>query len=275
MSRITRPPLLDKVVYPTRDGKPMAETDVHLLLMLTIIPTLRHFFRSLPFVYVGGNMLMFYERGNKRKHVSPDVFVVRGVPKRQRDNYLIWEEGMAPQVVMEFTSKSTRDEDTRKMLALYRDVLKVKEYFLFDPRNEYLEPSLQGHRLRGGQYVRIKPIAGRLPSRELGLHLERAGSELRLWNPETGQWLPTPDEARQAAEADAQREAAARQQELSARQLAEAQAQEAEAEVARLRREIDALGTPAPRRSASKKSRPGHGDAGLGERVAAVSTRPA
>jgi len=255
MSRITRPPVLHDVVYPTRDGKPMAETDVHLLLMLTVIPTLRQFFQPLRFVYVGGNMLVFYERGNKRKHVAPDVFVVHGVPNRQRDNYLIWEEGKAPQLVIEFTSKSTRHEDTAKKLALYRDVLKVKEYFLFDPRNEYLDPPFQGYRLRGGQYVPIKPMAGRWPSRVLGLHLEPDGRDLRLWNPATGQWLPTLDEARQRAEAEARREAAARQQaeaearrEGGARQQAEAEArregaarQQAEAELARLRREIEAM----------------------------------
>jgi hypothetical protein len=71
MSRITRPPVLDRVDYPTRDGKPMAETDVHLLLMLTLITILRDYFLPKPRVHVGGNMLVFYERGNKRKHVSP------------------------------------------------------------------------------------------------------------------------------------------------------------------------------------------------------------
>src|SRR5206468_3192291 len=131
----------------TRDGRPMAETDVHLLLMFALIPTLRHFFRADPQVYVGGNLLVFYERGNKRKHVSPDVFFVRGVAKHLRDNYLIWQEGRAPQVVIELTSRSTRKEDVETKFALYRDVLKVKEYFLFDPRAEYLKPPLQGYRL--------------------------------------------------------------------------------------------------------------------------------
>jgi Uma2 family endonuclease len=201
----------------------MAETEVHFLLMLTLIPTLREFFRPQPRVYVGGNMLVFYERGNKRKHVSPDVFVVRGVPSHRhhlRDHWLIWEERKGPQVVIELTSKTTRKEDMRTKFALYRDVLKVKEYFLFDPRAEYLDPPLQGYRLRGGKYLALREVAGRLPSRLLGLHLERDGTDLRLWNPATGQWLPTPDEARQ-------HEAAARHQ--------------AEAEVERLRRELEEL----------------------------------
>jgi Uma2 family endonuclease len=227
MSRITTAPVLDSVDYPTGDGKPMAETDVHLLLMLTLIPTLREFFKSQRLVYVGGNLLMFHERGNKRKHVSPDLFVVRGAPNHLRENYLIWEEGKAPEVVIEFTSKSTRKEATQTKFALYRDVLKVKEYFLFDPNAEHLKPPLQGHRLRGGKYLVIRAVEGRLPSRVLGLHLERDGSDLRLWNPATGQWLLTPTEAREQAEAKARREAAARRQ--------------AEAEVERLRRELEQL----------------------------------
>jgi Uma2 family endonuclease len=220
MSRITRPPIADDLDYPTGDGKPMAETDVHFLLMLTLIPTLRDYFRADPMTYVGGNMLMFYERGNRRRHVAPDVFFVRGVPKHMRDNYLVWRERKAPQVVIELTSRSTRREDTETKFALYRDVLRVKEYYLFDPRADYLDPPMQGYRLRAGAYIPIRPVRGRLPSRGLGLHLERAGDQLRLWNPATGQWLLTPEEARDH-EAEARRHA--------------------EAEVKRLRREIEEL----------------------------------
>src|SRR5262249_45003179 len=92
------------------------------------------------------------------------------------------------------TSKSTRREDQITKLELYRDILKVKEYFLFDPHGDYLDPRLQGYRLRGGDYIRIRPVKGRLPSRVLGLHLERAGNVLRLYDPRTDRWLPTPAE---------------------------------------------------------------------------------
>src|SRR5689334_2350879 len=74
MSRITRPPLTKAVKYPTRDGRPTAETELHGLLMIALIQTLREYFRRRPRVYVWGNLLVFYERGNRRKHVSPDVF---------------------------------------------------------------------------------------------------------------------------------------------------------------------------------------------------------
>ena len=82
----------------------------------------------------------------------------------------------------------------REKFGLYQDVLKVREYFLFDPHNEYLKPPLQGYRLRKGRYGRIRPVKGRLPSHVLGLHLERNGKDLRLYDPAAGQWLPTHEE---------------------------------------------------------------------------------
>jgi hypothetical protein len=63
---------------------------------------------------------------------------------------------------------------------------------------------------------------GRLHSRVLGLHLERAGTQLRLWNPTSGDWLPTADEHDRAAEHTAR---------LKDRQLAQALA-----EIERLRK---------------------------------------
>jgi Uma2 family endonuclease len=187
--------------YPTSDGRPMAETDLHRDLMVDLIETLKERFAADPQTYVSGNILIFYEEGNKRKHVSPDVLVVRGIPKHRRDNYLVWQEGKAPDLVIELTSKTTRTEDRDEKPNLYRTVLRVPEYFMFDPRAEYLDPPFQGYRLRQGRYVAIKPVAGRLPSEVIGLHLERDRNELRLWDPIAGARIPTPAEARLAAEA--------------------------------------------------------------------------
>jgi Uma2 family endonuclease len=219
----------------------MAETDLHRDDMTDLIHTLKDYFARARRVYVSGNLLVYYEEGNCRKHVAPDVFMVRGVKKHDRENYLVWAEGRAPHLVIEITSKSTRREDQKKKRGIYRDILKVTEYFLFDPKAEYLNPPLQGFRLVGGDYVLITPIDGRLPSQVLGLHLERDGTKLRLWDPATGQRLPTHQEARAAAEHRA--EAADRRAEEQ-RQRAEAaeaaQRRDAE-EIERLRREIEAL----------------------------------
>jgi Uma2 family endonuclease len=164
-------------------------------------------------------MFVHYVPGDRNRHVSPDVFVVRGVPKDtdpERRAYLVWKEGKAPDFVVELTSASTKDEDMTDKRTLYQDILRVTEYFLFDPFEEYLHPPLQGYRLYRGGYRPIKPVGGRLPSRVLGLHLEAVGEQLRLYDPSADRWLPTPPE------------------------VAEAQ-QRAEAQVERLRQEIEEL----------------------------------
>lgn len=97
--------------YPTSDGQPMAETDVHRDQMVDLIETLKWHFREHPDVYVSGNLLLFYQEGDRRRHVSPDVLVTLGIPAGRRKNYLIWREGKAPDVVFEITSSSTRSDD--------------------------------------------------------------------------------------------------------------------------------------------------------------------
>jgi Uma2 family endonuclease len=129
----------------------------------------------------------------------------KGVPKGDRLNYILWEERKAPQLVIELTSSSTRHEDVRRKFLLYQDTLKVKEYFLFDPHGDYLDPQLQGYRLRGGVYQAVRPVQRRLPSRVLDLHLEADGNLLRLYDPATGRWLPTDRERIRQAEAEVER----------------------------------------------------------------------
>ena len=225
-SLVTAKASLPDIDYPTSDGKPMGETDLHRNVMVAAIETLKmHYTGQL--VYVSGNILLYYRPGNKRRHVSPDVMVVRGLEQRDRENYLLWDEGRAPNVVIEVTSESTRDEDLEDKLEIYRDEIEVAEYFLFDPRSEYLNPALQGHRLRRGRYVPIAPVAGRLPSKELGLHLEADGSRLRFYDPANKRWLPTPQESRLEA--------------LDALEQKDAALKRAEAEAERLRQELAAL----------------------------------
>jgi len=215
--------------YPTSDGKPMAETPLHMRILIDLIETLIAWFASDSMVYVWGNMFLYYEDGDPGKSVSPDVMVIKGVPKDKfRDTFKVWEEGgKTPNAIIEVTSKGTSENDEVDKFYLYQDVLRVEEYFLFDPRAEYLKPPLKGFRLVKGKYQPIKAVAGRLPSKVLGLHLERNGQELRLYDPRTGVWLTTPAEARAKAEADRV-------------EAAEACAR-AEAEVERLRRELDSL----------------------------------
>jgi Uma2 family endonuclease len=219
MATVSTPPVRGEPFYIESDGKPMGETPQHIRNIRYLLEPLEAWFASDRQVYVAGNMFLHYERGKGNRHVSPDVFVVRGIPKEttpSRRSYRVWEEGRAPDLVIEVTSESTRKEDLIGKRAIYQDILKAPGYFLFDPYEEYLHPPLQGYRLYRGGYRPIKPIGGRLPSKVLGLQLEAVGELLRLYDPSADRWLPTPPE------------------------VAEAQ-QRAEAEVERLRRENEEL----------------------------------
>ena len=141
--RVIASPIIE---YPESDGKPVGETDVHRREILHTIETLERHFRDAPDIYVSGNLMFYYEEGNPSAVVSPDVFVVKGVRKGLRRTYKLWEEGVAPCVVIEMTSRSTRLEDKGNKRALYA-LLGVREYFLFDPLGEYLKPPLQGFTL--------------------------------------------------------------------------------------------------------------------------------
>ncbi|MBI4631896.1 MAG: Uma2 family endonuclease [Chloroflexi bacterium] len=162
------------------------------------------------------------QEGEPKKCVAPDLFVALNTKTDERRSWFTWKESKAPEVIFEFTSKSTRTEDRGSKKGLY-EVLGVKEYFLFDPLDEYLIPRLQGFRLVNGEYRPISLVDSCLQSEVLGLTLGVEGAMLTLTNTKTGEQLLPP-----AALANAyQHESAARRA--------------AEEEVARLRAELEQL----------------------------------
>jgi Uma2 family endonuclease len=220
-----------KIIYPSRDGRPIGETPIHRRNLASLIEVLERRYADDADVYVSGNMLMYYIPEDNRRHVSPDVFLVRGVAKNTpRDYYLVWEEGHAPDLVIELTSASTRNEDVVKKHALYRDVIQVREYILFDPRGEYLDPPLQGYRLIDERYVPIVPVAGRLPSEVIGAHFEASGENLRIYDPAIDHWLPTFSESLAATEVERERAETERKRAETERKRAETERKRAETE---------------------------------------------
>jgi Uma2 family endonuclease len=206
-----------RVVYPTRDGKPMAETDKHREIAYYIISALKTYYADRSDVYVSGNNFVFWEEGNPKARISPDAYVVFGVSPDLRDSFMAWRNGgWLPSVVFEFTSRKTQREDTDTKLPLYEQTLRTPEYFLFDPTGDYLRPRLQGYRLENDRYVRLELVNARLQSQQLGLDLVQQGEDLRLFDPVRGDFLPTSLEQARRVES-------------------------AEAEIARLRAELAAL----------------------------------
>ncbi len=181
------------VAYPESDGKPMAETEAHRDLMIDFILILKDYFENQEDVCVSGNMLMYYEEGDPKKVVAPDVFVAFGVEKKQRRTYRTWEEGRTPDFVLEVASPSTFKKDIGQKKDIYVSVLAVKEYYIYDPLGQIV-PSFIGYRLIDGEYKEIALVDERLTSEVLGLELGEIEDKLRLYNPKSSQWLLTPAE---------------------------------------------------------------------------------
>ena len=193
----------DEIIYPSSDEEPMAESDITRSYLIYCVKVLEIYFQNRSDVYVSGNSFIYYERGKPGSVVAPDVYVVFGVRKRQRDNYKVWQEGgITPDFVLEITSKSTEEKDQITKPELYRD-LGVKEYFQYDPSGDYLSPIVQGLRLVNGNYEPIRPEEVisfdnmRLHSNVLDLDLCLISGELRFKNLQTGEFLLTHEEEQQ------------------------------------------------------------------------------
>ena len=202
-------------MYPSSDGKPLAENDWQLEAILAALDILRGHFEERPDVYVSGDLLIYYEEGNPRKAVAPDVFVVLGAAKHKRMIYKLWEEPKAPDFVLEVASKNTWKEDVGPKRATYAQ-LGIREYWLFDPKGEYWDPPLQGLTLEDGSYrpLSARVEAGRrtLRSTVLGMDLWADESLVRFRDVGSGEVMRTWSEQRDAF----RRERAAREQERAA-----------------------------------------------------------
>ena len=189
-------------LYPDSDGRFMGDTDFHAHAQMHLREGLQDFFAAVPDVYVGSNLIYYYERGNPRSRRDPDILVARGVGKHRRRSCRVWEEKVVPTTFFEIASKKAYRQDVGKKRDLY-EKLRITEYFVFDPEGPYLDPRLQGFRLVKGLYVPLLPDAqGALISRELGLRLIPEESMLRLHDLKTGEPVLTRSER---AEQEAQR----------------------------------------------------------------------
>jgi Uma2 family endonuclease len=199
---------------PCDDGVPM-ETQRHKLQMDLLIDALFPWLEAREDGYVGGNMFVYFSAAQLKNEEfrGPDFFAVLGVPKGERKSWVVWEEGKAPDVVIELLSESTIQLDKTEKKEIYRDRLRVPEYFWYDPFNP---EDWAGFILKDGIYESLSQDTGQLVSQQLGLVLVRwqggyKGVEavwLR-WATLEGALLPTDRERaegeRQRAEEERQR----------------------------------------------------------------------
>lgn len=222
-SAITQPPHEEaeddlSIEYPSSDGEPMAENKWQYVAMTDTTSALENRFIHRPDVFVGSDMLMYYRMNDNATRVAPDVFVVFGAAgKHFRDSWIVWREGKSPDFVMEVASPSTWQRDAAEKREIYAE-MGVSEYWRYDPTGDFFSPELVGERLVGGEYQPIPMetdaegiLRGR--SEVLGLDIcARPGLELRLYDPEGGQWLRTHQESEEALQAAEEEVARLREQ---------------------------------------------------------------
>jgi Uma2 family endonuclease len=241
---------------PAEDGIPM-ETLRHRLQLEILTRGLEPWAARQGDVFVSGNQFVYFsvDQLGGRSFRGPDVFVVRSVPRRERRSWVVWQEGKAPDVIIELISESTAAFDKGAKKLIYQDRLRVPEYFWIDP---FDVEDRAGFSLIDGRYVEVpRDPAGCLPVATLGLRL-------CLWSGHyfgvTATWLRWADhqgllllpEEMQAQRADAEQARADAEQARADAEQARADA--AEHELARLRAR---LGGQAEDRGSPRHTDPG------------------
>ena len=105
-----------------------------------------------------------------------------------------------PKVIFEITSPGTKSEDQNNKKDLYEGI-EVQEYWLFDPRGEWIPEQLRGYRLGVEGYQLIRDNR----SEVLQLRLEIEGKLLGFYLEDNGDKLLIPDELASALKAERQR----------------------------------------------------------------------
>jgi Uma2 family endonuclease len=207
------------------------ETERHRLQMTLLIESLSLAWADRTDFYVGGATWVYFSelQAKKNDFRGPDVFVVLDTVRKERRAWVVWEEdGKTPNVVIELLSDTTEHIDRGEKMRIYEKVLKVGEYFLFDP----VGGTLDGYELDAVacEYRRKAPARdGRLPCGQLGLWLGKApGRHLGVeaawlrWSDAEGRVLPSAEELARRADAETRRaDAEARRADAEARRADE------------------------------------------------------
>ena len=148
----------DAVEYPERQW--IAQSVWHGVAVRLAATALEHHFRGRDDVLVAMELAVYYRRGDRHTWLQPDVQVVFGVGRGgNRSTFKVWEEGKAPDFVLEVASPSTADNDARDKARKYAG-LGVREYWRLDPEGTIMGVPLEGYRARRGRFKGVESIQG-------------------------------------------------------------------------------------------------------------------
>ena len=194
-------------------------------------------------VLISGDGYLRRDPANEAEQFAPDCVVAFGVNPDaivSRNGYVISEVGKPPDFVLEVASRSTGRRDYTVKRTGYAGY-GVQEYWRFDRTDgRFHDTALAGDVLTDAEYtpalITREPdglVWGHSSVLDLDLCWDRG--ELRLRDPRTGRFLPTPDELQ--AERDAAREAKEAAEERADTARVAREAAEERADTARVARE--------------------------------------
>jgi Uma2 family endonuclease len=223
------------LIYPERDGKPMADNTKQFRWIMVIYHNLEWLFADDSNAFVAGDLLWYPVEGNNKIRNAPDVMVAFGRPKGDRGSYMQWkEENIAPQVVFEILSPGNTLTEMNKKQVFY-DRYGVEEYYLYDPEKN----DLSGW-LRVEERLDVIDSPAGWTSPRLGIRFDLSGEELQLYCPDGRRFLSY-TEICQLLEQEQQRAQQAEQQLEQERQRTQQAEQQLEQERQRAERLAERL----------------------------------
>jgi Uma2 family endonuclease len=225
------------------------ETQRHKMQMDLLIDALYPWLDERDHGYVGGNMFIYYSAAQVKNQdfKGPDFFAVLNVPKVERKSWVVWEEGKAPDVIIELLSESTATQDKTIKKDIYQNQMRVPEYFWYDPFNP---EDWAGFRLLGGVYQPLnREEDNRYVCQTLQLSLilwhgnyEGVTTTWLRWADLEGNLLPTGRELANQAQQEAQQAQQEAQQAQQEAQQAQQEAQQVQEKNSRLAAKLREMG---------------------------------
>ncbi|UQA59636.1 Uma2 family endonuclease [Polyangium aurulentum] len=243
----------DPTFYPSTDD--MGEDTIQRLITELLRPLLERYLAAHGIqAFVGADQFIYWEKGNPRATVAPDVYVMPGLPQDLVPRcWKVWRTGVAPSFALEVMSEEDDGKDLEDSPRRY-EALGVKEVIVFDPYVNVASGRMRfrvHRRNEQGRLVLVQTTnADRVHSEVLGCFLRAVGQDatLRLRiavGPAGDELFPTEAEEERAKAREERKafkaEQEAREAERKARQAERKAREAAEAEIAKLRAEIEQL----------------------------------
>ena len=158
---------------PDSDDTPV-DNELQVLIPSLLRSILALFWAERMDWFFGVNMGVYYEVGQAA--IVPDGFLSLGVPRQKRENgrrsYVIWQEQVVPQLVLECVSQTYGGEYDSK-ITKYANI-GVLYYIIYNPeygrRDQH--DSFEVYRLINGRYVRQLGNPVWMPELEIGIGVE-------------------------------------------------------------------------------------------------------